>query len=185
MSDATPTPSPVRLTIVGAGVIGRHHGTVVDELAGDVELVAVADPQTDRAAELTAKHGGTPYASLTEALAGTDTDVVVICTPTGTHADLAIEALKAGRHVIVEKPADITPERVDDVIAARDAAGTLVSVISQHRFDPSTRVVLEQIAAGAFGRIVSGIASIDWWRSQEYYDSGDWRGTWPSTAAAR
>ncbi len=178
MSDATPTPSPVRLTIVGAGVIGRHHGTVVDELAGDVELVAVADPQTDRAAELTAKHGGTPYASLTEALAGTDTDVVVICTPTGTHADLAIEALKAGRHVIVEKPADITPERVDDVIAARDAAGTLVSVISQHRFDPSTRVVLEQIAAGAFGRIVSGIASIDWWRSQEYYDSGDWRGTW-------
>lgn len=175
--DPAPRSAP-RLTIVGAGVIGRHHGTVVDELRGEVELVSVADVVPERAAELTATHGGTPYASLTEALAGTDTDVVVICTPTGTHADLAIEALKAGKDVIIEKPADITPERVDDIIAARDASGRLVSVISQHRFDPATKVVLDTIAAGGFGRIVSGIASIDWWRSQGYYDSGNWRGTW-------
>lgn len=175
--DPAPRSAP-RLTIVGAGVIGRHHGTVVDELRGEVELVSVADVVPERAAELTATHGGTPYASLTEALAGTDTDVVVICTPTGTHADLAIEALKAGKDVMIEKPADITPERVDDIIAARDASGRLVSVISQHRFDPATKVVLDTIAAGGFGRIVSGIASIDWWRSQGYYDSGNWRGTW-------
>lgn len=186
------TTDRVKVTIVGAGVIGRHHGTVVDALADEIELLAVADTHPERAAALASAHGGTPYASLTEALAATagtdgthatdtpatDTHVVVICTPTGTHADLAIEALQAGRHVIVEKPADITPARVDDIIAARDASGRLVSVISQHRFDASTQVVLEKIAAGGFGRLVSGIASIDWWRSQEYYDSGDWRGTW-------
>ncbi|AGL19854.1 putative oxidoreductase [Actinoplanes sp. N902-109] len=163
---------------MGAGVIGTHHGLVTSQLADRLELVAVADVSLDRAERLAAGRGGRPYRTLTEALAAEDIDVVVVCTPTGRHADVAIEALDAGKHVIVEKPAEITVARTDDIIKAQRSAGTLVTVISQHRFDPSTEATLAAIATGELGRLTSGIASIDWWRTQEYYDSGDWRGTW-------
>jgi predicted dehydrogenase len=164
--------------LVGAGVIGRHHGRVISELSSRVELVAVADVVPDRAAELAAAHGGRPCASLTEALAAEQIDVVVVCTPTGLHGAVAVEALEAGKHVIIEKPAELTVARTDEIIRARDKAGTLVTVISQHRFDPATEQTLAAIRAGEFGRVTSGIAAVDWWRGQSYYDSGDWRGTW-------
>jgi predicted dehydrogenase len=105
-------------------------------------------------------------------------DVVVVCTPTGLHGEVAIEALAAGAHVIVEKPAETTVARTDEIIAAQQRADRTVTVISQHRFDPSTERVLATIGSGGLGRVTSGIAAIDWWRSQDYYDSGDWRGTW-------
>jgi UDP-N-acetyl-2-amino-2-deoxyglucuronate dehydrogenase len=167
-----------RFALVGAGVIGKHHAKVVGQLADRIELVAVADIVPAKAQELTAKHGGRPYPTLTEALRAEDIDVVVVCTPTGRHGEVAIEALDAGKHVIVEKPAEITVPRTDEIIKARDRAGTLVTVISQHRFDPSTETTLAAIGRGELGRLTSGIASIDWWRGQSYYDSGDWRGTW-------
>ncbi len=72
----------------------------------------------------------------------------------------------------------MTVEKTDEIIAAQREAGTLVSVISQHRFDPATDIAVAAIEAGELGRLTSGIASIDWWRGQSYYDSGDWRGTW-------
>ena len=167
-----------RFALVGAGVIGTHHGLVISQLADRIELAAVADVQLDRAQRLAAERGGTPYPSLTEALAAEDVDVVVVCTPTGRHGEVAIEALEAGKHVIVEKPAEITVERTDEIIEAQRKAGTLVTVISQHRFDPATETVLAAIERGELGRLTSGIASVDWWRGQSYYDSGDWRGTW-------
>jgi UDP-N-acetyl-2-amino-2-deoxyglucuronate dehydrogenase len=164
--------------VVGAGVIGKQHGLVLSQLADRAELVAVVDIDLPKAQDLAAARGGTPYASLTEALAAEDIDVVSVCTPTGRHGEVAIEALRAGKHVIVEKPAEITTARTDEIIQAQEKAGTLVTVISQHRFDPSTEKTLAAIDDGEFGRITSGIASIDWWRGQSYYDSGDWRGTW-------
>ncbi len=177
MSAAAPQ-SRRRIALVGAGVIGRHHGRVIDQLAARTELIAVVDPHLDRAQQIVDGHGGTPYASLTEALAAAEIDVVVVCTPTGTHGELAVEALRSGKDVIIEKPAEITVERTDEIIAAQRESGRLVTVISQHRFDPATEVTVDAIAAGELGRLTSGIASIDWWRGQSYYDSGDWRGTW-------
>ena len=167
-----------RLVLVGAGVIGRQHSQVIAELADRVELVAVVDLHPDRAERVAAEHGAAVFAGLTEALAAVETDVVSICTPTGTHGALAIEALQAGRHVVIEKPAETTLAKTDAIIAAQRAAGTLVTVISQHRFDRSTEIAVAAIARGELGRLTSGIASVDWWRGQNYYDSGDWRGTW-------
>ena len=164
--------------LVGAGVIGRHHGRVIGELSSRLSLAAVVDVVPARSAELAASTGARPYESLSGALAAEEIDVVVVCTPTGLHGPVAIEALEAGKHVIIEKPAEVTVARTDEIIRARDKAGTLVTVISQHRFDPSTEQTLAAIAAGEFGRVSSGIAAIDWWRGQSYYDSGDWRGTW-------
>jgi predicted dehydrogenase len=167
-----------RLALVGAGVIGRHHGKVISELADQIELVAVADPMLDRAEKLAAERGGRVFPYLSDALDAVDVDVVVVCTPTGRHAEVAIEALNAGKHVIVEKPAEVTVEKTDKIIEAQRAAGKLVTVISQHRFDRAFEITQQAIAKGELGRITSGIASIDWWRGQSYYDSGDWRGTW-------
>ncbi|MEV7628361.1 Gfo/Idh/MocA family oxidoreductase [Actinoplanes sp. NPDC089786] len=167
-----------KVAVVGAGVIGKHHGKVISQLADRIELVAVVDVIPEKAAELAAKHGGRAFQELGQAIDTEDIDVVVVCTPTGKHGELAIEALEAGKHVIVEKPAEVTVARTDEIIAAQQKAGKLVTVISQHRFDPSTEQVLGAIARGELGRITSGIASIDWWRGQSYYDSGDWRGTW-------
>ena len=167
-----------RIALVGAGVIGRHHARVIAQLPDRLELAAVVDVVTDRAEQIVAEFGGKPFASLTDALVGTGVDVVVIATPTGLHGPLAIEALRAGKDVIIEKPAEITTARTDEIIAAQRASGRLVAVISQHRFDPSTEVAVAAIANGELGRLTSGIASIDWWRGQTYYDSGDWRGTW-------
>lgn len=168
----------IRLALVGAGVIGTIHAAVISELADRIDLVAVVDLHLDRAEKLAAEHGGTAFTSLTDALQATDIDVVSVCTPTGRHGEVAIEALEAGKHVIVEKPAEITVAKTDEIIAAQRRAATQVAVISQHRFDPATEVALAAISAGELGRLTSGIASIDWWRGQTYYDSGDWRGTW-------
>jgi UDP-N-acetyl-2-amino-2-deoxyglucuronate dehydrogenase len=118
------------------------------------------------------------FTSLTDALAALDIDIVVVCTPTGRHGEVAIEALEAGKHVIIEKPAETTVAKTDQIIEAQRKAGKLVAVISQHRFDQSTEIALAAIEKGELGRLTTGIASIDWWRGQSYYDSGDWRGTW-------
>ncbi len=167
-----------RVALVGAGVIGTHHGLVLSQLADRLELVAVVDVAADRAEKLAAERGGRPFTSLAEALREEDVDIVVVCVPTGLHGEVAIEALDAGKHVIVEKPAETTVPKVDQIVKAQQKAGTVVTVISQHRFDPATETVLAAVQRGELGRLTSGIASIDWWRGQSYYDSGDWRGTW-------
>lgn len=174
----TPAAPPLRLIIVGAGTIGREHARVAAEFTGDLDLVAVVDPEDARAIALADPVGAGAFADLRSALAATRADLVAVCTPSGTHGDLATLALRAGRHVIVEKPAEITPQRIDALIAARDDAGRVVAVISQHRFDPATAAVADAVARGRLGRLTSGFASVDWYRTQAYYDSGGWRGTW-------
>jgi UDP-N-acetyl-2-amino-2-deoxyglucuronate dehydrogenase len=168
----------IRLALVGAGVIGTIHGAVISELADRIDLVAVIDLHPERAEKLAAEHGATAFTSLTDALQAVDIDVVSVCTPTGRHGAVAIEALEAGKHVIIEKPAETTVAKTDQIIEAQRKAGKLVAVISQHRFDQSTEIALAAIEKGELGQLTTGIASIDWWRGQSYYDSGDWRGTW-------
>src|SRR5215203_1746580 len=119
-----------RIALVGVGVIGRHHGRVLSELADRVELVAVVDVVSERAETLAAERGGKAFTSLTDALAAVDIDIVVACTPTGRHGEVAIEALEAGKHVIIEKPAETTVAKTDEIIEAQRKAGTLVAVIS-------------------------------------------------------
>ncbi len=138
-----------RLALVGVGVIGRHHGLVISELADRVELVAAVDTDIEKAEKLAGERGGKAFSSLTEALAAVDIDIVVVCTPTGRHGEVAIEALEAGKHVIIEKPAETTVAKTDQIIAAQRKAGTLVAVISQHRFDQSTEIALNAIARGS------------------------------------
>src|SRR5579885_1886337 len=167
----------LRFAIVGCGVIGPLHAQALASLP-DAELVAVADHTTERAQRLAAQYGARAYTDMDEMLASEQLDVVTICTPSGLHGEHACRAMRAGRHVIVEKPREIRQEAIDEMLRVQQEQGVKLAVISQHRFDPAVRQVRGLIDDGAFGRLVLGHAQIPWWRSQAYYDSGDWRGTW-------
>jgi predicted dehydrogenase len=138
----------------------------------------VADRHADRAAKLAQQYGVAAYASLAELLDHPELDAVCICTPSGEHVANAAAALDAGKHVVVEKPVDVTLDAIDRLLAARRSPAQKVAVISQHRFDASTRIVRDAVAQGRLGRLTVGTAQVRWWRSQAYYDSGAWRGTW-------
>ncbi len=168
---------PLKFAIVGAGVIGRTHAEAVSSLA-DAELIAVVDEDPARARALSEQYGAAPYDDVQTMLAHEPVDVVNICTPSGLHGEQACRVMRAGRHVIVEKPMEIRPEALDEMQHTQQATGVKLAVISQHRFDPASVQVHDLIAAGRFGRLVLGSAQIAWWRSQRYYDSGGWRGTW-------
>jgi UDP-N-acetyl-2-amino-2-deoxyglucuronate dehydrogenase len=162
--------------IIGCGVIGPTHAKAISSLP-DVRLIAVADVVAERAQQLAEIYGATPYANVQEMLDRERLDVVDICTPSGLHGELACQAMRSGRHVIVEKPMEIRREAIMQMLRVQQESGVKMAVISQHRFDAASKHVYELAQQHAFGRLVLGQAQIPWWRSQQYYDSGAWRGT--------
>lgn len=178
--------TPLRLAVVGAGTIGTHHARVAVAHPG-LELVAFADavPETAARAADEVEHttGRRPItaSSLENALAATEIDVVAICTPSGLHIGPASTALAAGKHVVIEKPLNAhlpRARRFAEVAAQARERGLLVTVISQHRFDPASAVVAKAAHEGRFGTLTSGVATVPWYRSRQYYESAGWRGTW-------
>ena len=167
----------LRFGILGCGVIGPHHARAIAGL-DSAELVAVADVVPELAEKLGGEYGCSWHTSLEDMLSGADLDAVCVCTPSGMHADDAIAALQAGKDVVIEKPVDVTLKAADRLLDVQRSTGRRVAVVSQHRFDAATRAVHEAVSNGEFGRLTSGSAEVRWWRSQSYYDSGGWRGTW-------
>lgn len=169
----------VRFAIVGAGVIGDVHARAVRSLPDSAELALIVDVVETKAATMTQRHQAEEYTTDVEGfLDKPDIDAVAVCTPSGAHAALAVAALEAGKHVLIEKPIDVSLEAADRIIAAERASGKKVAVISQHRFDRATARVAAAVEAGSLGTLTSANASCAWWRGQSYYDSGQWRGTW-------
>ena len=172
--------TPLRFGIVGCGTISGTHGDALAKLReeGLAQLVAVTDVLPDRAQAFTAQYGGEAVPSYEALLSRSDIDAVTLCTPSGLHGHMAVQAAQAGKHILSEKPLDVWIDAVDVAIAAAQAAGVVYGGIFQERFSPAARKVKRAIDAGAFGEIVLACAETKWYRSQGYYDSGDWRGTW-------
>jgi UDP-N-acetyl-2-amino-2-deoxyglucuronate dehydrogenase len=167
----------LRFGIVGCGVIGAHHASAVAGLGAAARLVAVADHTVQPARTLAEAQGCEWHASADDLIARVDIDAICICTPSGTHADQAERALRAGKHVVIEKPIDVTLEAADRILEVQKGTKLKVAVISQHRFDPSSQFVHAAARRGDLGRLTCGSAEVPWWRSQGYYDSSAWRGT--------
>lgn len=163
--------------IVGAGVISATHAAAVATLP-NARISAVTDADPSRAHAFAAEHGAAAEASLAALLARDDVDVVAVCVPSGLHAEIGAQAAAAGKHLIVEKPIDVSLAAADQLIAAAETAGVALTVISQHRFDPGLIRLRELADGGRLGRLLLGEASTKWFRSQGYYDSAAWRGTW-------
>lgn len=163
--------------IVGGGVIGPFHAKALRNVKG-ARLVAVCDAIEAVAQKFGADLGVTAYTDLGKMLERDDINVLDVCTPSGLHAKLGIQGAEAGKHVLVEKPIDITLERADSLISACNRADVKLGVICQHRFDAATRKLKDAVDQGRFGRLILGDAYVKWYRTQEYYDKGGWRGTW-------
>ncbi|GAB4456664.1 MAG: Gfo/Idh/MocA family oxidoreductase [Armatimonadaceae bacterium] len=168
----------IRFGVIGCGSIGPTHCAAIQQIA-NAELVAVADTKRERAEAVAKKYDVPRVYDVEEDILGDESiDAICVCTPSGKHADEAIRALRAGKHVVVEKPMDVSLEACDRLIAAEDESGKKLTIISQHRFDAATVLVKEAIDSGKLGKIVLADATVKWFRTQQYYDSGDWRGTW-------
>lgn len=167
----------IRFGIVGCGVIAPTHARSIAELPG-AELVAVCDVVAEKAQALARNYSTRVYTDYQELVRQDDVDVVCVLTPSGAHADIGIAAAQAGKHVIVEKPIDVTLERADALINACRKAGVKLCSISQHRFDPAVVALKKAVVENKLGPLNFGGSHTKWYRSQEYYDSGDWRGTW-------
>lgn len=164
--------------IVGCGMISHFHAKAIQQLKGG-ELVAVFTGHPEKAGGvIQGTKNCTVYTDYDAFLKHPGLDIVNICTPSGAHMEPAVTAAKSGKHVVVEKPLEITLKRCDRIISACDKAGVQLCTIFPSRFSPVNQTLKKAIDSGKFGRLTLGDTYVKWWRSQEYYDSGDWRGTW-------
>ena len=163
--------------IVGTGVIAAMHAAAIATVPR-ARLAAVTDVAGGAAAAFAAARGCAAEPGLDQLLARPDVDVVCVCVPSGLHAEVGVRAAQAGKHLVVEKPIDVTLAAADRLIEAARAAGVALTVISQHRFDPGLIELKRLLGDGALGRLVLAEASTKWYRTRAYYDSAGWRGTW-------
>jgi UDP-N-acetyl-2-amino-2-deoxyglucuronate dehydrogenase len=164
--------------IVGCGMIAGFHLKALAEIKG-ARVVAVVD-SVPAALERFAAANELKcdlYPSLAPALVRRDVDVVIVCTPSGAHMESAVAAAEAGKHVVVEKPLEITLERCDRIIEACTRNKVKLCTIFPSRFADANVVLKQAVDAGRFGRLTLGETTCKWWRPQSYYDQGGWRGT--------
>ncbi len=168
---------PVGFGLVGCGMISNFHAEALKHIRG-AKLAACFDMVPASADRFAKEQDCTPYHDLAEMLADPDVDVVTICTPSGAHMEPAVAAANAGKHVVVEKPLEITLKKCDAIIRACEKNNVKLATIMPSRFSPANIALKEAIDEGRFGKLTLGDTYVKWWRTQEYYDSGGWRGTW-------
>ena len=166
-----------KIGIIGAGVIADFHAQAIQAMDG-AELVAAFARKEDKASAFSTKYGCQGYSDLDTFLAHPDMQVVTICSVSGAHLEHATAAANAGKHIICEKPLEVTTERIDQMIRVCEENNVSLSGVFPRRFNDSTHIFKQVIEEGRLGKIVLCDTAIKWWRSQEYYDSGAWRGTW-------
>ena len=163
--------------IIGCGMIAGIHRKAIEKIEG-CRVAAVFDPAPGRAEAFTAESGARGYTDLDAFLADPDIIAVMVATPSGLHLDGALAAINAGKHTLVEKPLEITVERCDRLIKAADEKGVTLGGIFHSRYFEVPKLIKKAVEDGRFGVISLADAQVKWFRSQEYYDSGAWRGTW-------
>ena len=169
-----------RCAVVGTNVVGTTHlravhATPMCTLAAACDLV----PQRAAAALEKLNIKGVPvYGSVGEMLEREQLDVVHVCTPSGAHLEPAIEIMRAGVNVICEKPLEVTLERCDAIIEAAAKYNVRLGGIFQYRWNDANATIRRAVHEGRFGRIAWAGSFTPWWRPDEYFADGGWRGTW-------
>jgi UDP-N-acetyl-2-amino-2-deoxyglucuronate dehydrogenase len=170
--------SKIGFGIVGCGMISAFHARAISDIRG-AKTVAVFTSKRENGEKIAGLVGGCAiYSDYDKFRMCPGLDIVNICTPSGAHLEPAVAAAAAGKHVVVEKPLEITLARCDKMIAACQKHGVKLCTIFPSRFSPANQVLKEAIEEGRFGKLTLGDSYVKWWRSQQYYDSGGWRGTW-------
>jgi UDP-N-acetyl-2-amino-2-deoxyglucuronate dehydrogenase len=170
--------SQIGFAIIGCGMIARFHARALAEVPS-ARLIALVS-RREASARAMATELGLDCAIATDlnsVLARPDVQAIIVTTPSGAHLEPAVAAAKAGKHVIVEKPLEITTARCDQIIDACDRHGVKLCTIFPSRFGDANRTLKTAIDAGRFGRLTLGETTCKWWRPQSYYDEGGWKGT--------
>lgn len=163
--------------IIGTGMIAGFHAKAIQAMQGGT-LTGVAGRSPAKSEDFAREHATQAYASVDTMLADDAIDIVTIATPSGAHFEPAMAAIEAGKHVVIEKPLEITTERIDQMNAAAQAKGVCLAAILNRRFHPGMDAFKKAADAKRFGKLTSASAYVKWYRDQAYYDSAGWRGTW-------
>jgi UDP-N-acetyl-2-amino-2-deoxyglucuronate dehydrogenase len=162
--------------IVGAGLIADFHARAIADIP-NAKLIACCDKAPSKAKALANKYSCRAFDSFDDMFKMAGLDIVTIATPSGLHKEPTVAAAKAGKHVICEKPLEVTLERIDAMIEAHQKAGTMLGGVFQNRFTDAQIVLREAINSGRFGTITYAGVYVPWWRTDEYYKDS-WHGTW-------
>jgi predicted dehydrogenase len=165
----------VRIGVVGCGAIHSTHAKAIQRIE-NASISGFYDVIPERSALAAETFDSCGYSSL-EALCR-DSDAITVCVPSGLHAEVGVQAARFGTHVLVEKPIEISLAAATRLVQTCRAANVKLGVISQHRFARDILRLKDAIDAQELGTLIEGDAYIKWYRTQHYYDSGDWRGTW-------
>ena len=167
----------IRIAIIGCGGISDKHAMAIRQTP-EAQLTACYSDPWETAERFAKAYGIKAFDSYDALLASDDIDSVSICTPSGLHTPQALEAIRHGKHVLLEKPMSLTLEEADSLIDAAKSSGVKVGIISQYRFSPAVLEIGRAVNAGALGKVTSGSLQMKYYRSPAYYASGAWRGTW-------
>jgi UDP-N-acetyl-2-amino-2-deoxyglucuronate dehydrogenase len=168
--------SEIGFGIIGCGNISTIHAKAIQAIPA-ARLLAFHSRSQPKAETMARQYGVAFESSLDRFLERPDIHVVSICTPSGTHAELGTRAAAAGKHVVVEKPIDVTLEKARMLVDACHKAGVKLAVIFQSRFLPAVQILKRAIDRNRLGRIFMGDACVKWHRTREYYEAARWRGT--------
>lgn len=167
-----------RFALVGCGRISANHFGALETHGNRAEIVDVCDTDPAALASAVERTGARGHTSLTEMLAKTDADAVIVTTPSGLHPAQVIEIAESGRHVISEKPMATRWRDGLRMVEACDKAGVQLFIVKQNRRNATLQLLKRAVESGRFGRIYMIALNVFWTRPQDYYDSAAWRGTW-------
>ena len=168
----------IGFAVIGLGM-GKHHCMAITSAPG-ARLVAVCDVDEERLDSVAEEYGCERYTDYHDLLKNDDVQVINVATPSGSHVEIALELVAGGKNLIVEKPADIVVDRIDELMAASKKAGVKVGGIFQSRLVPLNLRIRDAIQGGRLGKLIGVHGHLPWYRKQEYYEGphGSWKGTW-------
>jgi predicted dehydrogenase len=169
-------PQKLGFGIIGIGNVSTIHAKCIQQIE-NCKLIAVCSRSEEKAKKAAQEFRVPYYINFVDLINRDDIDAISICTPSGMHLEPALAAAQAGKHVLVEKPIEITLDRADQIIHACQQATVKLAVIFQHRFETAVQQLRRAVQQGQLGKLILGDAYVKWHRTQEYYDTGGWRGT--------
>lgn len=166
----------IGIGIIGTGSIVKTYVKCIDELS-ETRLIGLYTKSKDRVKEAEDLFGLPIFSDLQKFLRLSEIDLICVCNESGSHGEAIKKSAEAGKHVLCEKPLEITPQKIDEVIAVCERNGAILGCALQNRCGDDYRAVEKTIHKGRLGKLLMGNAHINWYRSEEYYKNNPWRGT--------
>lgn len=168
----------INIALVGCGRIAKNHLDAIKQYSDKLTLTAVCDTDVSVANQVGEQYGVKSFATLNEMLQYCEADIVTLCTPSGLHPSQTVSIAQTGRHILTEKPMATRWNDGIQMVRACDKAGVRLFVVKQNRLNATLQLLKQAIDNNRFGKIYMVNINVFWTRPQDYYNQGDWRGTW-------